>query len=82
MIGMAGAPSRRGLVHDPVGKAKSVMLTEEGEKRSRELFHSILHDLPNKPDAANPAVAPPLQAGRHWRRVADRNVRCHSRTMT
>ena len=27
-----------GLIHDPVGKAKSVMLTEEGEKRSRELF--------------------------------------------
>jgi Mn-dependent DtxR family transcriptional regulator len=27
-----------GLIHDPVGKAKSVVLTEEGEKRSRELF--------------------------------------------
>jgi hypothetical protein len=27
-----------GLILDPVGKAKSVVLTEEGEKRSRELF--------------------------------------------
>jgi hypothetical protein len=27
-----------GLIHDPVGKAKSVVLTEEGEKRSRESF--------------------------------------------
>jgi hypothetical protein len=24
-----------------------------------------------KPDAANPAIAPQLQAERHWRRVAD-----------
>ncbi len=27
-----------GLIHDPVSKAKSVMLTDEGAKRSRELF--------------------------------------------
>jgi hypothetical protein len=27
-----------GYITDPVGKAKSVRLTEEGEKRSRELF--------------------------------------------
>ena len=27
-----------GYISDPVGKAKSVRLTEEGEKRSRELF--------------------------------------------
>jgi hypothetical protein len=27
-----------GLIQDPVGKAKSVVLTEEGVKRSRELF--------------------------------------------
>ena len=27
-----------GLLSDPVGKAKSVVLSEEGEKRSRELF--------------------------------------------
>src|SRR5437773_1398169 len=30
-----------------------------------------LHGLPNKPDAANPAMAFLLQAGRHQRRVAD-----------
>jgi hypothetical protein len=28
----------KGLIEDPVGKAKSVMLTEEGLKRCRELF--------------------------------------------
>jgi hypothetical protein len=27
-----------GLISDPVSKAKSVMLSEEGAKRSRELF--------------------------------------------
>jgi len=27
-----------GLIHDPVGKAKSVALTEKGEKLSRDLF--------------------------------------------
>lgn len=27
-----------GLICDPVGKAKSVVLTEQGEKLSRELF--------------------------------------------
>jgi hypothetical protein len=27
-----------GYISDPVGKAKSVRLSEEGEKRSRELF--------------------------------------------
>ena len=27
-----------GYIHDPKGKAKSVVLTEEGEARSRELF--------------------------------------------
>jgi len=29
-----------GLIQDPVGKTKSVVLTEEGEKRSRKLFHN------------------------------------------
>ena len=28
----------KGFISDPKGKAKSVVLTEEGEKRSRELF--------------------------------------------
>jgi hypothetical protein len=28
----------RGFISDPKGKAKSVLLTEEGERRARELF--------------------------------------------
>jgi hypothetical protein len=28
----------KGMILDPVGKAKSVVLTEEGEKRCEELF--------------------------------------------
>lgn len=28
----------KGMICDPVGKAKSVLLTEEGEKRCEELF--------------------------------------------
>ena len=27
--------------------------------------------MPNKPDAANPAIASQFQSGRRWRRVAD-----------
>ena len=29
---------QKGLIFDPVGKAKSVLLTAEGEKRCEELF--------------------------------------------
>jgi hypothetical protein len=29
---------KKGLITDPVGKAKSVMLTEEGDARSKQLF--------------------------------------------
>jgi Mn-dependent DtxR family transcriptional regulator len=29
---------QKGLISNPVGKAKSVVLTEDGEKRCRELF--------------------------------------------
>lgn len=29
---------KKGMILNPVGKAKSVVLTEEGEKRCRELF--------------------------------------------
>jgi len=29
---------QKGMISDPVGKVKSVMLTEEGKKRSEELF--------------------------------------------
>ena len=28
----------KGMIHDPVGKAKSVVLTDEGIKRCEELF--------------------------------------------
>jgi len=36
--GALGRLHEAGLISDPIGKAKSVVLTEEGEKRSRELF--------------------------------------------
>jgi hypothetical protein len=32
---------KAGLIYDPVGKAKSIVLTEEGEKLSRELFQKF-----------------------------------------
>ena len=42
---MTGVPwiacFRGGLIHDPKDKAKSVVLTEEGETRSRELFERL-----------------------------------------
>ncbi|HEY9566575.1 MAG TPA: DUF6429 family protein [Thalassobaculum sp.] len=31
----------KGMISDPVGKAKSVVLTEEGLKRSEELFRRL-----------------------------------------
>jgi hypothetical protein len=31
----------RGLIFDPVGKAKSVVLTDEGRRRCKELFHAL-----------------------------------------
>ena len=33
-----GRLHKAGLIRNPVGKAKSVLMTDEGEKRSRELF--------------------------------------------
>ncbi|ACA18364.1 conserved hypothetical protein [Methylobacterium sp. 4-46] len=32
---------RKGLIADPVGRAKSVVLTDEGLRRSRALFHAL-----------------------------------------
>ncbi len=32
---------KKGMILDPVGKAKSVVLTAEGEQRSRELFEKL-----------------------------------------
>jgi hypothetical protein len=31
----------KGFIGNPVGKAKSVLVTEEGAKRSEELFHQF-----------------------------------------
>lgn len=31
----------KGLIHDPVGKTKSVVLTDEGLKRSESLFQEL-----------------------------------------
>ena len=30
-----------GMIHNPVGKAKSVVLTEEGLRRAKELFEAM-----------------------------------------
>jgi len=38
--GALGRLHEKGMILDPVGKAKSVVLTEEGEKRCEELFRS------------------------------------------
>ena len=32
---------RKGMISDPVGKAKSVVFSEEGLQRSEELFHEM-----------------------------------------
>jgi hypothetical protein len=32
---------QKGFIGDPVGKAKSVSVTEEGARRSEELFHQF-----------------------------------------
>jgi hypothetical protein len=31
----------KGMILNPVGKAKSVLLTEEGEAKSKKLFHEM-----------------------------------------
>ncbi len=31
----------KGMIHDPVGKVKSVVFTEEGLRRSKELFEAM-----------------------------------------
>jgi len=31
----------KGLIHDPVGKVKSVVFTEEGLRRSKQLFETM-----------------------------------------
>jgi len=39
------------------------------------LDEATMKRLPNKSDAPNPAIAPPLQIGRQWRGVGDPYVR-------
>lgn len=36
-----GRLHRKGMIHDPVGKAKSVMLTDEGMAESERLFRKL-----------------------------------------
>jgi hypothetical protein len=36
----------KGMICDPVGKAKSVVLTEEGRRRSQELFMTMFTKSP------------------------------------
>jgi len=35
----------KGMIADPKGKARSVIMTEEGEKRSEELFKKLFSKL-------------------------------------
>lgn len=36
-----GRLHQKGLISDPVGKAKSVVLTEEGLREAERLFHAL-----------------------------------------
>ena len=36
-----GRLHEKGFIFDPVGKAKSVLLTDEGQRRAEELFHAL-----------------------------------------
>ena len=40
----------KGLISDPVGKAKSVVFTDEGLTRARSLFHEMFTSLPASPE--------------------------------
>jgi hypothetical protein len=35
---------QKGLIHDPKGKAKSIIITPEGRKMSEELFHKVFEE--------------------------------------
>jgi hypothetical protein len=39
--GVLGRLHEKGLISDPVGKAKSIRFTEEGWKKSQELFQRL-----------------------------------------
>ncbi|MBL8728982.1 MAG: hypothetical protein JNM25_11165 [Planctomycetes bacterium] len=47
--GLLDGLHRRGWIHDPKGKAKSVVLTEEGRARARELFERYFGTQANSP---------------------------------
>ena len=36
----------KGMIHDPVGKVKSVVLTDEGLRRSKELYEAMFTSRP------------------------------------
>ena len=40
----------KGLISDPVGKAKSVMFTDEGLERARRLFQEMFASSPASPE--------------------------------
>ena len=40
----------KGLISDPVGKAKSVMFTDEGLERARSLFQEMFASSPASPE--------------------------------
>ena len=40
----------KGLISDPVGKAKSVVFTDEGLTRARSLFHEMFASSPASPE--------------------------------
>jgi len=42
-----GRLHEKGLILDPVGKAKSVVLTNDGLRRSKELFKALFTNTPN-----------------------------------
>ena len=61
--GVLGRLHTAGLIYDPVGKAKSVVLTEEGRNGPTSYFRSILHALPREKEKARLAAMQLFMAG-------------------
>jgi hypothetical protein len=40
-LGVLGRLHDKGLIHDPVGKVKSVVFTQEGQQRAKALFEQM-----------------------------------------
>ena len=51
----------KGMIGDPVSKAKSVVLTPEGLAKSRELFQSLFANRHNNPMHRSP------RSGQNWK---------------